>query len=199
MQQAQIKVFEGICKADGLNYHTQTIRENIPETIVDETAFADLVLCDVFMRGRYFSMNSIISSALCPVMLVPRETPLFREIIFTYDGSASGIHAIKQFTYLFPWCADYKVYLVSVIPINIQQMEYDAQVREWISLHYPNAEVVILKGEVKSEISEFINAGKSNLVVMGAFGRSALSRLFKDSLANVVLERTGAHLFIAHL
>jgi nucleotide-binding universal stress UspA family protein len=33
---------------------------------------------------------------------------------------------------------------------------------------------------------------------MGAFGRSTLSRFFKDSLANIIVEQTNAPLFITH-
>lgn len=198
LQQAQINVFENICKTEGVDFDIQIVRKSIIDTLIDETAFADMVLCDTSMRGWNFSMNNFISSAHCPVLLIPKSASLFKEIIFTYDGGVSSIHAIKQFTHMFPWCSDYKVYVVSVLPIDVRYMEYDALIREWILLHYPNSEIAILKGELKSEIAEFINARKDNLVVMGAFGRSSLSRIFKESLAIAVIDRTSAPVFISH-
>lgn len=198
-QQEKIKDFENICRKERLNFDIQVVRKGIIDTLIDETAFADLVLCDNSMRGWNFSMNNFISAAHCPVFLIPQSGAFFKEIVFTYDGGLSSIHAIKQFTYMFPWCSQYKVYLVSVLPINVRHIEYEALVREWVLLHYPDCEIIILKGELKPEIAAFINAGKDNVVVMGAYGRSSLSRIFKESLAVAVIDRTSAPVFISHI
>lgn len=193
-----IKTFEDACAAEGLSNSVRVISDNHVNNIINETAFIDLMLYSDDIRNLPFSGN-FISSAYCPVLFVPNTGNFFREIVFTYDGSVSSIHAMKQFTYLFPWCKDHKVYLFSVVPIGVNKIEYDALVREWIFLHYPNTEIITAAGEVRSEIVEFVKTGRNNLVVMGAFGRSTLSRVLNESLAVYVISHTNAPVFIAHV
>ncbi|MEO5998084.1 MAG: universal stress protein [Chitinophagaceae bacterium] len=195
----QVKKIEDFFKAEGLSFYTQIVLKNYLDVIVNETNFADLVVGDKDLNVLHFSMNSFISLSQCPVFLVPENSLFFDEVILTYDGQLSSIHAMKLFTYLFPWCGTKKTFLISVLPDNILQMEYDALVKEWFLLHYHNGQVVVLRGNAKSEIIQFINQQKNTLVVMGAFGRSALSRLFKESLALPILEKTSAPVFISHL
>jgi Universal stress protein UspA and related nucleotide-binding proteins len=193
-----IKTFQQACAAEGIPNSTRVISENHVNTLVDETAFADLMLCSDDIRNLPYSGN-FVSSAYCPVLFVPNTGNFPREIIFTYDGSISSIHAMKQFNYLFPWCKDHKVYLFSVVPIGVDKIEYDALVKEWLFLHYPNTEIVTAAGEVRSEIVEFVKTGRNNLVVMGAFGRSTLSRVLNESLSVYVINHTNAPVFIAHV
>lgn len=191
-----IKLFNESCK--DTPHHVQILVENYLDIITDETAFADLVICDDDMKIRNFSMHSFIASSHCPVLLIPQNVSPLQHIVFAYDGLLSSIHAMKQFTYLLPMFKDTQVYLVSVVPDNIMKMEYDILAREWIKLHYTNSEVIILKGNIGQEMINFINQKKDCLVVMGAFGRSALSRFFKESLAPLILSGTQAPVFIAH-
>lgn len=198
MEEAAKNLFINACNAAGILYELDVIKENFLDILIDESAFADLVMCDDDMKVEEYSMNSFLSGTHCPVVLIPKSGPYFNQVIFTYDGTASSIHAMKQFAYLFSFCHQFPVYLVSVLEQNILQMEYDLLVKEWMQLHYPNSSIVILKGDAKSEISAFINQHPNSLVVTGAFGRSALSRLFKESLAPTILERTQSPLFITH-
>ncbi len=186
------------CAAAGVPCHFRHIFAAHLDAVTDETAFADTIVCDSHFDERFFSMNSFISGAHCPVFVAPPQQPLFKKILFTYDGMPSSLHAIKQFTYLLPWCAALPVYLVSVLPENIRHVEYETQVEGWLKLHYAAAEMVLLKGRLQGELEQFISAQPNSIVVLGAFGRSALSRWFKESLATTLLQQTSAPLFITH-
>lgn len=191
-------IFAEYCSKASIKFNIQHVPRNSTDEIIDETAFADLVVCNDDTSTIAYSVQSLISSSHCPILLVQANDIDFNEVLLCYDGNISSINAIKQFTYLFSWMTDQKVYLVSVLPVNIKQMEYDSLVREWVTLHYPLAEVVVLRGDLKSELSHFVQSKPHSLVVMGAFGRSALSRFFKESLATTVLDKTQASLFISH-
>jgi len=68
-----------------------------------------------------------------------------------------------------------------------------------LPLHFDDPTIEILPGEPAGVLSAF--AGKvsgSTVVVMGAYGRSALSRLFRHSLANAILEKANASLLVTH-
>ena len=60
------------------------------------------------------------------------------------------------------------------------------------------AETMIVKGEPKEELASFISAYSHLPVMRASYGRSSLSRFFKESLVNFILEKTNAPIFIAH-
>ena len=193
-----LPLFEHNCREAGIAHHVKHVRRHSTDEILDETAFADLLICDDNIHSTDYSVQSLVSSSHCPVLMVNSDESAFSDVILSYDGNTSSINAIKQYTYLFSWYSSQHIYLVSVIPANIVQMEYDGRVREWLLLHFPHAEVVVLKGDAKTELCNFIKNKPGSLVVMGAFGRSALSRFFKESVATTVLSATNSSIFISH-
>ena len=195
----KVKLFKDYCEANKMAHAARTITENYLENINDETAFADYVLCDAHLDLDLFSMPNFISSAHCPVLLIPTVVTSFNHVIFTFDGHMSSIHAMKQFAYLFSKNKNLQVSLVTVLPPHTDLMDYDTLVREWITTHFPEAGIEILQGEVKSQLSAYINQHVNSMVVMGAFGRNALSKLFRESLVPAILKNTKAPLFISHI
>ncbi len=195
----KIQLFTDYCVSNNISHAARTITGSFLENINDETAFADYVLCDADLDLELFSMPNFISSAACPVLLIPAKTTFFDHVIFTFDGHMSSIHAMKQFSYLFTKSKNLQVSLVTILPAQNTVMDYDTLVREWITTHYPEAKIEILEGEVKEQLAAYINQFKNSLVVMGAFGRNALSKLFKDSLVPTILKTTKAPLFISHI
>ena len=195
----KMKLFIDYCEANSIYHAARTITGNYLENINDETAFADYVLCDANLDLELFSMPNFISSAACPVLLIPAATAFFDHVIFTFDGHISSIHAMKQFSYLFSKSKNLQVSLVTIVPPHNAVMDYDTLVREWITTHFPEANIEILQGDVKEQLPAYINQFKNSLVVMGAFGRNALSKLFKESLVPTILKTTKAPLFISHI
>ncbi|MBD0280183.1 MAG: universal stress protein [Flavisolibacter sp.] len=198
LEDAQLKVFKDACAAEGVPSYTHRIHTNYLDVLLDHSAFADLIICDAEKDPTLYSLKSLLSDAHCPILLVQKEYQAFETIVFTYDGKPSSMEAIRQFTYLFSDKSQLPVHLISAQPTEIDLIEYSDLLKEWLPLHYPNSSIKILKGNAKEEIPQFINHQKNALVVMGAYGRSSLSRFFKESLANVVLEKSAASLFVAH-
>jgi nucleotide-binding universal stress UspA family protein len=59
--------------------------------------------------------------------------------------------------------------------------------------------VELLPGEPAEVLPAFANKfTDSAFVVMGAYGRGGLSRMFRQSMANSLLQKTGASLFLTH-
>lgn len=71
--------------------------------------------------------------------------------------------------------------------------------KDCLPLHFDDTTVEILPGEPADVLPPFAaKVSGSTLVVIGANGRSALSRLFRQSSANAILEKANAYLFITH-
>jgi hypothetical protein len=198
LESAQVKVFEDTCNSGGISYKIQRIHENFLDALIDNSAFADLMIINAEINSTHYSLNSLLANSYCPVLVLSKEVGLFDKVIITYDGHSSSIHAMRQFAYLFTSWHHLPVYLVSVLPANIKEIEYKEQVEEWLRLQFPDVNINILKGDAKDELPLFISLHLNALVVMGSFGRSSLSRFFKESLASTVLEKTNTALFITH-
>lgn len=195
----RIKFYEDYCNDNNIQHKARSIKSNFLESIIDETAFADYVFCNTELNEEMFSLSAFLSSAHCPVLLIPENASVtFKQVVFTFDGHMSSIHAMKQFTYLFSSLKHVQVSLVTVLPTNTFDMEYDILIREWLSVHYPEASINLLTGQVKDSLPEFINQHQDCITVMGAFGRNALSKLFRDSLVPTILNTTNCPLFISH-
>jgi len=157
---------------------------------------ADLLLLDTKAEFEHFTLNDVCADARCPVVLIAETAAKPQQVFFAFDGSAGSEYAIRKFHSLFPHLTDAPTHLVSVDTDNKQ---HGAFVNEWLSAEYPNLSMHALVGNEKETLIDFLRQYPDDaLVVMGAFGRSALSRLFHPSMANAVLNDTRLSLFLAH-
>jgi nucleotide-binding universal stress UspA family protein len=176
------------------------------EEILKNSAFADLILADAriaFSDLLYFPLRitfkDLLADAHCPVLLLREEVSQVERIILAYDGSYSSLYAMKFFSYLFPIWHSLPTYLVTIRAGEDKQLDYREYAKSWLPQHFDHVEVEILQGKASEELSGFINRYIDNMiVVMGAYGRTAVSRFFRQSLANAILEKTAASLFITH-
>ena len=77
--------------------------------LIEESRFADMIVLDAATSfNKQFEgtptnfIKDVLKNTECPVIIAPEYFEAIDEIVFTYDGSASSVFAIKQFTYLFP-------------------------------------------------------------------------------------------------
>ena len=71
--------------------------------------------------------------------------------------------------------------------------------KEFMKRHYPGASYTILKGMAEEAIVKKLKEQDENtLVVLGAYRRGAISRWFRESMADVLMKEVRLPLFIAH-
>jgi hypothetical protein len=170
-----------------------------------ESRFADLVVVDpetsFHKQERGFPghfIREILPEAECPVMVSPYRFDGMDAVIFAYDGSASSVFAIKQFTYLFPMFKDKKAIVVNICKEKRSTIDEQFKMKEWLSAHYQDPEFVILAGDASDELFGYLLEKKNAIVVLGAYGRGILSRFLKPSHANLLLRTINLPIFIAH-
>lgn len=201
---SNIQRFKTACETKGIDCAVHRDRGNPLAEIILESRYADLLLLDVTTT---FSANNegtptdfvkdVMSNAECPVMLMPESFNGVGEIVFTYDGKPSSIHAIKQFTYLFPQLKELKTVVVSVNPEEVSPEER-YKFREWMHAHYNYLDFLSSEGNVKMGLVELLLDRNKSIVVMGAYGRSMISNFFSPSHANPVIKMISQAVFIAH-
>jgi hypothetical protein len=143
-------------------------------------------------------VRDILRKTECPVIIAPERFEELSEIILAYNGSASAVFAIKQFTYLFPHLRDKKVTIMQMNNSGQWQDPDKHNFTEWLKGHYTNLHFEAVKGKADQGFLDFIFNRKKMFLVMGAYGRNALSRFFRKSYADPLIKAINQPIFIAH-
>jgi hypothetical protein len=198
--------FNRICEAnDILSTIVRDERKPVHE-VLKESRFADLMIVDADMTFRKdpdiipsLFLRRMLHNIACPMLVVPREyEEEINEIIFAYDGTASSMFAMRQFTYLFPQWSSCKLVIVNANDRDEADIILPLQMKEWLEAHYASFLYEELHGKRLGILLDYLTPRKNAIVVMGAYGRGGVSRLLRESSADVLLNKTGLPLFIAH-
>jgi nucleotide-binding universal stress UspA family protein len=178
------------------------------DDLIKESIYSDLMLI-----GAHETVSNVteappttfvcdfLAEAQCPVMVVPRKYTDIQKVILLYDGSPSSVFAVKMFNYLLPFLRERETEVVYVSQDETHKELPEKQlIREFIRCHYPKADYKILVGNPEDEIISYLKKAELNtMVVMGAYQRGVVSRWFKSSMANKLMqEELSIPLFIAH-
>ncbi|HZH94378.1 MAG TPA: universal stress protein [Flavisolibacter sp.] len=165
--------------------------------LIAHSETAGFIALDSRAEFEHFDLEDVLIDAHCPVYLVADTAQKIKHVIFAFDGSEMSMYAIQEFTALFPKMNGVKSYLVSV---NTEmESEHEAFIKNLPAAQANNMTVHHLEGAEKEVFIDFLRQYPDDaVVIMGAFSRSALSRMFHKSLATIVLNETRLSLFIAH-
>ena len=207
LTEANIRIFREACVCRDTLSGIHRDRGIPLSEILAETRFADLLIVDAetsFTKsdrhapGRF--VKDVLDSSECPVLIAPYSFDnAVEEIVFSYNGTASSVYAVKQFTALFPELTHKKVYVVNVRQDNTPAIEDQFKMKEWLKAHYDNVGFVVLKGDPSDQLFGFLLEKKNAVVVMGAYGRNIVSRFFKPSHARLIVKTINLPIFIAHV
>jgi nucleotide-binding universal stress UspA family protein len=178
----------------------------VPATeIIDESRYADLIIIDAATSfNRRFEgtptefVKDVLKDAECPVIIAPESFDSIDEIIFTYNGTRSSAFAMKQFTYLFPELSDKRAIVLQVNDEGTWADPGKYNIREWMQNHYSAIGFQALEGDTEDKLFDYMFKRKNVFLVMGAYGRSAVSRFFKHSHADLLIKTITQPIFIAH-
>lgn len=199
--------FEAACQKAGLNYSVHRDKNIALSDLVLESTYADLLVIDATETlNRYTEVpptrfiTELLSRVQCPVLLVPKHYTEISEVVLLYDGSPTSVYAIKTFGCLLP--------VLNTLPtevVTVKSNEEDLHLpqsklmKEFMKRHNPDATYTVLKGQPELEIPIHLRKqGGQALVVLGAYQRGSVSRLFRISMADVLVQELQWPLFIAH-
>ena len=197
--------FIRFCDNHGLAHVPDIKDAQTPGEVILESRFADLLI--VSSESSFSTdidiiptdlVTSILKKSECPVIIAPLTFSHIKEIVFTYDGSASSVYAIKQFTHLFPQFRDVKTTFLEVNNSLTTEIDYKEKILEYLKMHYSFTGFQVLKGIPENQLfSYFLN--KNNVfIVMGAFGKKIVPPIFNRSTATLLLKTTSLPVFISH-
>lgn len=197
--EADMQAFKEDCEAANIIYRIERSMDITLENIIDHSAFSDLILCDAKEELGGISIRDLLVDTHCPVLLVPGTIQMPERAVLCYDESFSSIHAMKMYSYLFPEWKELHTTVLSINPKGDNGLRYDDYLNDWLPQHFPQLEKQILQGNLQRELVNFIRKTEQpTVVIMGAYGRNAMARLFHRSLSNIVINETNALTFIMH-
>ena len=201
-----VRLFKDECRLKGITPeicidHGEPIQE-----ISYETRFADLLIIDpgISFYNRQESLPShlvkeILNRAECPVLLASEHFKEPDEIVFCFDGSASSVFAIKQFTYLLPEFENKKAILLEINDTSEEKFkDGHRRMMAWLRSHYRSVNYHGLQGDVKDTLFPYFFTKEKKWIVMGSYGRSLLSNIFRKSRADILIRTVDLPIFITH-
>lgn len=199
--------FKKTCQEAGINFSVHHDRNIAIHELLHESIYADLLVIDSKETLTHYEekiptrfIRDLLSNVQCPVMVVPKNYKPIEKILLLYDGEPSSVHAIKMFSYTLP--------SIGRLPMEVLSVKEDKEslhvpdnrlMKEFMKRHFPEAEYTVLKGNSETEIVRFLEVENSNVVVvLGAYQRGMVSRWFRPSMADVLMQTVKVPLFIAH-
>ncbi len=203
-----IQQFEWYCRE--FYPHFEVIKDmGIPDyDLTRESRFADIIVVggevsfteeDEKANNRF--VRELLKDAECPVIIVPEDADPIHHITLTYDGSASSVFAIKQFLYLFPQ-KRYKSFTVLSVAESDedQRIPNESAFLSFLQQYTNDIKVEVLPhGNAGERLATYIGHHRTSIVVMGAYGRNVLSRLWHRSTSDELLKSLKVPVFITHI
>lgn len=200
--------FQKVCSKAGIHFSIHRDRGIAINDLKRESMFADLMVINEFETFSKYKqesptrfMKDLLGDVQCPVLVVPDNFKAVEKIVLLYDGGPSSLYAVKMFSYLFGSFMDVPVEVFTVKDHSnaSSRLPNNKLMREFIKRHFPKASYTIVKGIAEKQIVGHLRKYKENeLVVLGAYRRSELSRWFKTSMADTLMKELDTPLFIAH-
>lgn len=202
-----VKQFEKACGQANIHYSFHRNQGIAMQDLKQESIFADLIVINDNETFNRFAekpptrfIKELLADVQCPVLIVPDKFKPIDKITLLYDGAPSSVFAIKMFSYLFGNLSNMPVEIFTVKdPMEGSHLPNNKLMREFIKRHFPKANYIVDKGDAEEQVLGHLRYHKGNeLVVLGAYRRSELSRWFKTSMADILIKELDTPLFIAH-
>lgn len=198
--------FEAACREAGVQFSVHRDKNIAIQELLHESIYADLIIIQNNETLTHYTeqvpsnfISGLLERTECPVLLVPSVFQKTEKIIFLFDGEPGSVFAMKQFAAVFPG-EDVPIDLVCVRrEKETGELPDKPLIREWVKLHYPQAEYIVMQGDAKTHITEYIREDiRNTLVVLGAYQRGGLSRFLHSSMADALMTKLNIPVFIAH-
>ncbi len=199
--------FQKACEKSKIAFSIHRDKSIALQELKHESMFADLIIINEYETFTKYKeepptrfIKDLLGDVQCPVLVVPNAFKPVDKIVLLYDGGPSALYAVKMFSYLFGNFQDLpvEVYTVNDLMENLRLPD-NKLMREFIKRHFPKATYSLAKGNAEELILGYLHNRKENeLVVLGAYRRSELSRWFKTSMADTLMKELDTPLFIAH-
>lgn len=202
---ANTEKLRAACLQSGMDITLHTYEKSCLEAVIRESRFADVLLVqhNLSLAALRDSdptafIRELLLKAECPVLTLPGNMQVIKEVVLAYNGTYSSVYAIRTFFHLFPLLALRKVKVIYVREKEMQYIPDDLMLRHYLNGICRNVDYLVLSGSPAGNLKIYLQYRKHTLVTLGAYGRSRTSRFFNGSAADDVLGLNHVYTFITH-
>lgn len=206
-RQVAVDKFEAACREGDIQYTLHHDRSIAIQELLHESIYADMLVVDNTETLTHYPervptrfIRDLLCHVQCPVLAVPHRYKPIDRIILLYDGEPGSVFAVKMFSYTLHPASHLPVEVISVnAPQDSSHLTDNRLMKEFMKRHFPEASYTVLKGLAETEIVNYLKKQSGHpLVVLGAYRRNMVSRWFRASMADVLMNDLKLPLFIAH-
>jgi nucleotide-binding universal stress UspA family protein len=206
-RQKNVQLFMERCRLEGIDYTIHQDKRFAIDDLLKESIYSDLLLiCAEEALNHILAekptpfVKELLAATPCPVLVLPHTYHTIEHVIILYDGQPSAVFAIKMFNYLMPFLRNLRTEIVFVSQDNsAKELPDNRLIKEFIRCHYPAAVYSFLTGEPEQTLTKHLQqASPGGMVVIGAYSRGPVSRMFKPSMAEKLIGAIDMPFFIAH-
>jgi hypothetical protein len=202
-----VEEFKNACQTAEVECTIHHDRSIAIQELLHESIYADLLLINARETLMHYEektptrfIHDLLGEVQCPVLVVPKDFAPIEKLVLLYDGEPSSVYAIRTFSYLL---STLKYLPTEVIFVNNTKYSIHLPdgklMKEFMKRHFPKATYTSLKGNPETEIvHQLKNQPAQVLVVLGAYRRGVVSRWFRPSMADILMDELQFPLFIAH-
>jgi nucleotide-binding universal stress UspA family protein len=201
-----VKEFEKICKQADAKFKVRHDRSTVLKELLIESIYTDMLVIDrrnTFGNRDSKIPGSFLKSALnnmaCPALVVPSSFRIFHKLIFLYDGNPPSVYAIKAFSYLLTSFCKLPLEILTVKQSRSTPDISDKYLmNDWIKKYYMQISYKEAEGDPEDVIIQYAKTQKVNpLFIVGARPQGVLSPWFRESMADILIKKLQAPLFVA--
>jgi nucleotide-binding universal stress UspA family protein len=204
LRRENMELFVSTCKEEELDAKVHRDNGSAARDLVYESSFADLVVIssetsffEVYSDLPGSFLHEILVDSHCPVLIVPENHSTLQKAILTYDGSPVSLHAIKMFSYIFR-----DLHQMEITVLSSYKKDDHANAHENLSeflARFKDYTLEKIREDSIDSLSAYLEKHSANsLVVMGSYGRNAISRFIHKSTADKVITDIKMPVFISH-
>ena len=197
-----VQALESAARAKSLDCHAQVSEGDTVQEIVRAVQPADLLVCghrpDTTSRD-YSRLTSILRHVPRPMLFVPTKAVTGQHVLVAYDSSFQSARALASFVN--SGMAFGHAITVLALHENVDVASECAKTAvEFLRRHDIVANVLVekLQDEPGRHILDAAQRISAGLLVMGAFGKSAVRELHFGSATREVLQRLPIPVFLDH-
>lgn len=189
-RQQAVTLFKKACDKRSVTYLVHQDKSFAITDLLKESIYTDLTIIGAGETLNHFHQSKptpfvkeFLAGAQSPVLVVPPVHRPIERVVILYDGHPSSVFALKMFSYLFPWTTKYSAEIVYVNERELAMLPDGNLIGEYARCHFDNPLITQLTGEPEGAlIAHLKKAAAGTLVVMGAYSRGAVSRMFNSSI-----------------
>ncbi len=199
--------FEDECKDAKVDFERYSKSGDPVEEIINMGKTSDLIIAGLRTFFHFETtpeagdtLKELLESGVCPVIAVPKkEIKNNKKVLIAYDNTVSSSKAMKMFLRFYktnPYAK--KIYLLNVNEDLEQANKILDNAKKYFKSHKIKVELEKRAGKPGKEILKFAKEKKVNMIVMGAYGESGISKLFFGHASRGVIDNGSIPVFVYH-